>query len=193
MKIPLKLSSLLAVCLALTALIADAASPQFERSLECFFCASFDRSGGAGTATTSPHFDRIKSLAGNWTGTNKHGKPVKVTYTLVSSGTAVMEKLDSPEGGNMVTMYHPDGERLMVTHYCSVGNQPRMMEVPRPGDSDLVFSFFDATNNPNLPGHGHMRGLKFHFQDKNHFTQEWTFGWSDGRQEVDTLRLHRIA
>jgi hypothetical protein len=98
-----------------------------------------------------------------------------------------------PEGGNMVTMYHPDGERLMVTHYCSIGNQPRLVEMPRPGDNDLVFSFFDVTNQPNTPNHGSMRGLKFHFQDKNHFTQEWTFLWSDGRQEVETLNLHRAA
>lgn len=193
MKILLRLSSLLAICLAFTAMVADAASPQFERSLECFFCAAFDHTGGASAAATNAHFDRLKSLAGNWTGTNKHGKPVKVTYSVVSSGTAVMEKLDMPEGGNMVTMYHPDGEQLMVTHYCSIGNQPRLVEVPRQGDNDLAFSFFDVTNNPNAPGHGHMRGLKFHFQDKNHFTQEWTFGWSDGRQESETLSLHRIA
>jgi hypothetical protein len=135
----------------------------------------------------------MKSLAGNWAGTTKHGKPVKLTYTVVSGGTTVMERLDSPEGGNMITMYHPDGEHLMVTHYCSAGNQPRMVEAPRQGDNDLAFSFFDATNDPNIPGRGHMRGLKFHFQDKNHFTQEWTFGWSDGRQEVETLTLHRIG
>ena len=193
MKLALKLLSIIAVCLAMAVMVADAASPQFERSAECFFCAAFDRSGGASTTTTSPHLDRIKSLAGNWSGTNKHGKAVKVSYTVVSDGTAVMEKLDMPEGGNMITMYHPDGERLMVTHYCSIGNQPRMVEVPRAGDNDLVFSFFDVSNQPNTPGHGHMRGLKFHFLDKNHFTQEWTFSWSDGRQETETLNLHRIA
>ena len=193
MKFALKLLCISALCLALSATVAEAAGAQFERSTECFFCAAFDHSVGAAAAATNPHFDRMKSLAGNWVGTNKHGKPVKVTYTVVSSGTAVMERLDSPEGGNMITMYHPDGERLMVTHYCSLGNQPRMVEVPRQGDNDLVFSFFDATNNPTVPGHGHMRGLKFHFVDKNHFTQEWTFGWSDGRQESETLNLHRIA
>lgn len=193
MKLVLKLLSIIALCLLLTAMVADAASAQFERSTECLFCAAFDRTGGAASAATNSHFDRMKSLAGNWVGTNKHGKPVKVTYSVVSSGTAVMEKLESPEGGNMITMYHPDGERLMVTHYCSIGNQPRMVEVPRQADNDLVFSFFDVTNQPNAPGHGHMRGLKFHFQDKNHFTQEWTFSWSDGRQETETLNLHRIA
>jgi hypothetical protein len=189
----LKLSSLLAICLAFTAMMADAASPQFGRSAECFFCAGFDQTGAAAIVGTNPHFERMKSLAGGWVGTNKHGKSVKVTYSVVSGGTAVMEKLDSPEGGNMVTMYHPDGERLMVTHYCSIGNQPRMVEVPRPGDNDLVFSFFDVTNQPNTPNHGHMRGLKFHFQDKNHFIQEWTFGWGDGRQETETLTLHRAT
>jgi len=194
MKTLLRFSSLLLFCLALTAVAPEAARGQFERSVECFFCAAFDHAGSSSGPTTNPQFGRMKALAGNWSGTNKHGKAVKISYTVVSEGSAVMERLSSPEGGNMITMYYPDGERLMVTHYCSVGNHPRMLAAaPKTGDSEIVFSFFDVTNEQSSAGHGHMRGLKFHFADKNHFSQEWTFGWSDGRQEVETLTLHRIA
>jgi hypothetical protein len=190
----LRLSSLLALCLALTGLAADAAGAQLDRSLQCFFCAAFDRSGSSATTKASPQFDRLKSLAGNWSGTNKHGKAVKVSYTVVSDGAAVMERLFSPEGGSMITMYYPDGERLMVTHYCSAGNHPRMIAAPpKAGSNEIAFSFFDVTNVQTSADHGYMRAIKFHFADKNHFTQDWTFGWGDGRQEMETLNLHRIT
>ena len=193
MKILLRLSSLLALCLALAAVAPDRSNGQIARS-ECFFCAAFDRSGSSSGPAANPQFQRVKGLAGNWSGTNKHGKAVKVSYTVVSEGAAVMERLFSPEGGSMITMYYPDGERLMVTHYCSVGNHPRLVAAPaKSGDNDIAFSFFDVTNGQATAGHAHMRGLKFHFADKNHFTQEWTFDWGDGRQEVETLTLHRIV
>jgi len=194
MKPLLRLSSLLALCLALAAVAPDAARGQFGRSAECFFCAAFDHTSSSAGPATNPQYDRVKSLAGNWTGTNKHGKAVKVSYTVVSGGAAVLERLFSPEAGNMVTIYYPDGERLMVTHYCSAGNHPRLLAAsPKADDNEIAFSFFDVTNVQNSTLHGYMRALKFHFTDKNHFTQDWTFGWSDGRREVDTLNMHRIV
>lgn len=195
MKTLLRISSLLAFVLVVTTLVPERAGAQFQRSLECFFCAAFDRSGSSSGLATNAQFDRIKALAGNWSGTNKHGKGVKVSYTVVSEGAAVMERSILTEGGSMITMYYPDGDRLMVTHYCSAGNHPRMLAAPtKPGDQDIAFSFFDVTYVQNGGANGgYMRGLKFHFADKNHFSQEWTFGWNDGRQETETLNLHRIV
>jgi hypothetical protein len=56
----------------------------------------------------------MKSLMGEWNGTMNHeGQEmpvsVSVSYTLVSSGTSLMERLTTPDGSDMVTMYHPDG------------------------------------------------------------------------------------
>ena len=39
---------------------------------------------------------------------------------------AVMETLDGPDAIQMITVYHPDGASLLMTHYCSMGNEPRM-------------------------------------------------------------------
>ena len=37
----------------------------------------------------------------------------------------------------MITMYHPDGDGLALTHYCMLGNQPRMKasKDQKPGSS----------------------------------------------------------
>ena len=71
-------------------------------------------------------FDKLKSLAGQWQGKRSDGKPVVVTYELVSGGHGIMERLEAADEDEMVTVYHPDGDGLMMTHYCSAGNQPRM-------------------------------------------------------------------
>src|SRR5438270_3113791 len=73
-----------------------------------------------------PAFDQLKSLVGEWEGTNGGG-PVKVTYTLVANGTALMERLQPANEPDMITMYSADGDHVVVTHYCSGVNQPQMV------------------------------------------------------------------
>jgi len=126
---------------------------------------------------TGPAWEKLKSLVGEWDGTVSHGAetmPVTISYTLVSSGTSLMERLTTPDGADMVTMYHPDGSRIMMTHYCAGGNQPRMRaQVPKGDVNRIAFSFVDATNLPD-PKAEHMRSLVVRFDDADHFTQEWT-------------------
>ena len=45
----------------------------------------------------------------------------------------------------MVTLYHPDGASLLMTYYCSMGNQPRMRSKGA-GEGKLAFAYLDATN-----------------------------------------------
>jgi len=60
------------------------------------------------------------------------------------------------------------------THYCSMGNQPRMRAAPVASEvKSLTFDFIDATNLSSAES-GHMRKLVVTFQGPNHFTQEWT-------------------
>jgi hypothetical protein len=144
-----------------------------------------------GAPGTSPAWEKMKSLAGEWSGTMNHGgqeMPVSVSYTLVSSGTSLMERLTTPDGSDMVTMYHPDGSRIMMTHYCSGGNQPRMRTETSSADS-IAFDFVDATNLAS-PKAEHMRKLVVKFQDTDHFTQEWTHR-KDGKDETGVFKYAR--
>jgi hypothetical protein len=122
-----------------------------------------------------PEFDRIKSLEGTWVGKMTGGKPVHISYKVISAGSAVMESMDHD---GMVTIYHLNGDTLMLTHYCSAGNQPRMRLVSSTAES-LTFDMFDATNLASI-NDGHMSGLVLTFKDKNHITAEWTMS-KDGR------------
>ena len=71
-------------------------------------------------------FKNLKMLEGEWEGTNPAGIPVTVTYEVYSGGSAIMEKLQPQGEASMITVYHMDDGNLMMTHYCSAGNQPRM-------------------------------------------------------------------
>ena len=128
-------------------------------------------------AGTNPAWEKMKSLVGEWDGTVTDGGtalPVSVTYLLVSSGTSLMERLSTPDGHDMVTMYHPDGSRILMTHYCSDGNQPRMRAQAATGEpKSIAFKFVDVTGLAN-PQAEHMRKLVIRFDDADHFTQEWT-------------------
>jgi hypothetical protein len=140
---------------------------------------------------THPAWEKMKSLAGEWSGTMSHEgqeMPVSVSYALVSSGTSLMERLTTPDGSDMVTMYHPDGSRIMMTHYCSGGNQPRMRTETSSADS-IAFDFVDATNLAS-PKAEHMRKLVVKFQDADHFTQEWTHR-KDGKDETGVFKYAR--
>jgi hypothetical protein len=116
----------------------------------------------------------MKSLQGDWDGTYEGKLATGASYRLVSNGTALMETLVSPDHSDMVTMYTPDGDRLMMTHYCSANNQPRMRaSVPSGGAKRLVFDYVDATNL-EAPDAMHMHRLVVTLNDPDHFTQLWT-------------------
>ena len=134
-------------------------------------------------------FEKLKSLAGEWQGQGPHG-PAKVTYEIVSGGAAVMETIIPPHEPTMVTLYHRDGDKLMMTHYCSGGNQPRMRaEAPAGEIKALDFVFVDATNLAK-PTDGHMRKHVLSFQDKDHITSVWTWR-QDGEDTPATFILAR--
>jgi hypothetical protein len=143
---------------------------------------------------TNPAWEKMKSLVGDWEGTMAHGDmnmPVKVSYSLVSNGTSLMERMDAPDHSEMITMYYPDGSRVMMTHYCSEGNQPRMRaQAPAAADpKSLAFDFVDATGLLS-PGAEHMRKLVVKFDDADHFTQEWTHR-RDGKEETGVFKYAR--
>jgi hypothetical protein len=137
------------------------------------------------TAFAGGDFDRLKSLAGEWEATTPEGK-TRVIYQVISNGTALMETIVNE---NMVTIYHPDGDATLMTHYCAVGNQPRMRAQASRGNT-MAFKFVDAAN---LKGstEGYMTGLVINFVDANHVTQEWTWK-AGGKETTSTFNLQRI-
>ncbi len=67
-----------------------------------------------------------------------------------------MSEINGYRSEGMITMFHLDGaNRLMMTHYCGAGNQPRMQASASPDGKTLRFKFVDATNLESTES-GHM-------------------------------------
>src|SRR5271165_2372148 len=73
-------------------------------------------------------FDQLKSLSGSWEGKNTQGMPIQVSFRETSGGSALMSEIHGHGPEDMISMIHLDGpNRLILTHYCGAGNQPRMV------------------------------------------------------------------
>ncbi len=145
---------------------------------------------GLAASKSQPEFDQIKSLAGLWEGKAADGRPVHISYKLVSGGTAVMESIDESAETEMVTLYYLDGDQLMMTHYCMANNQPRMRaDASTSSTGAIKFTFVDATNLSG-PDAGHMHAHSIVWKDAGHVTQQWT--WREkGQERVETFELQR--
>ena len=132
-------------------------------------------------------FDLLKGMEGNWSGKNQQGDPIQVSFKMTAGGSALMSEIHGHGPENMITMFHMDGDRLLMTHYCGAGNQPRMKVIASDAKS-VSFEFVDGTNIG--PGDGHMQHVTFSEPDADHHVEEWVF-LDHGKEmkELFTLEL----
>jgi hypothetical protein len=153
-----------------------------------------DKKATADKSGVNLSFEKLKGLAGDWeiaspkSGVQK-GK-VMARYHLTSGDSAVVETVFPGEGMEMVTVYHRDGDQIMLTHYCHVGNQPRMRTKGIADSGELVFDFVDGTNfDPATDTH--MHDARIRFVDADHIHSEWQL-YKDGKAaekvEIDLVR-----
>lgn len=133
-------------------------------------------------------FTQLKSLAGSWEGKTSQGTPVNVDYQLTAGGSALMSTIR--EHGDMISMFHLDGsDKLLLTHYCSMGNQPRMLARASPDGKTVTFKFLDATNLDS-PESGHMDQVVITMASPDHHTEEWNFV-DHGKVRTEVFDLQR--
>jgi hypothetical protein len=135
-------------------------------------------------------FNELKSLTGSWEGKNSMGQSVQVSYRMTAGGSALMSEITG-HGETMISMFNFDGpNRLLLTHYCTVGNQPRMLASPSIDGKIIAFNFVDATNLDS-PEAGHMDHVVIAVLDPNHHTEEWVFA-DHGKVIKEFFDLKRV-
>ena len=123
--------------------------------------------------------EQLKLLVGEW---DVKDSPSKVTYHLTGNGTTLVEEFRGRRG--MASVYHMDHGNLMLTHYCSAGNQPRMRAVAYdPAERTVKFDFIDVTNLSE-PSAYHTRELEILFQDEDHVELRFI-----GREEGEEIAV----
>jgi hypothetical protein len=140
----------------------------------------------AGSAANQS-FEQLKSLDGTWEGKTPDGQTAQVIYRVTANGSAVMSEIKGKE--DMISMFNLDGDRVLLTHYCAAGNQPRMVASASPDGKTITFDFLDATNLAT-PDAGHMTRMVLSMMDANHHTEEWIYT-DDGKQMKEVFDLWR--
>ncbi len=128
-------------------------------------------------------FERLKSLTGTWMGKSTKGWEERIFFDSIAGGSVVVgHSFDAHPDEEMYTMYHMDGDRLMLTHYCMAKNQPRLVATNIAVDgSKITFTFLDATNMASR-NTGHMDSCVLTFKNDSTFTSRWTW-YQDGKEE----------
>jgi hypothetical protein len=163
----------------------------FVMSTVVLAAAAIQAAGPKSEGSTGPAaYARLKTLVGEWEADTQMGK-VHVSYELIAGGTSLVEKESGDKMPAMLTVYYLDGDRLLMTHYCMAGNQPRMQARAFNSETGEVdFEFLDATNLK--PGDGHMHNAKFWVAGNDHFSSEWEF-YENGQRKMDeTAQYTRV-
>jgi hypothetical protein len=132
----------------------------------------------------------LQTLVGKWDGkVNESGKEMsaRLEVILTGDGSALMHWMDQGTPHEMITMFYPDMNDLLATHYCAAHNQPRF-KLTSATPSRLVFKFKDGTNIG--PHDGHMVGLVIDLIDANHHNEEWTYV-QDGKRSTTVFHFKR--
>ena len=141
---------------------------------------------GAHAMAASPAataFDTLKSLQGQWQIT-RDGKPrpIVMIYDIASRGSIVTEQF-----GRELSVFYLDGDRLLMTHFCNAGNQPRLRLRTGAQPGLLDFIMFDITGLHD-PGDAHVQEAIYRIIDARTIALSlvWT-GARTGTPEQYTL------
>lgn len=129
-------------------------------------------------------FEFLKTLSGDWemSGGHDHGGGSNaVNFRTTAAGSSVIQTIFAGEPHEMITVFHRDGDTLLLTHYCALQNAPVMKfeKTDKPGE--LKFVFHGGTNfDPKVDAHVH-EGV---FQIKDANTLEMNFvSYSNGQPD----------
>jgi len=152
--------------------------PKYSRTVLSFVLAFGGAAlapAGAETPADPAVYERIKSLAGSWSGRMEDplsGPPVTVRYEVVSAGKAVIEYQNPGQSFEMVTVYYLADGKLRATHYCGAGNQPAY-KLGGDSTADLVQLAFDGGTGFDPAHDGHVRQGEIRFIAPDRIEHRW--------------------
>ena len=141
----------------------------------------------------------LTTTGGNWgaaSGQHEHGGAAPagnrgvVSVKTKAAGSAVVHTYAQGTPGEMETIFHMDGDQLLLTHYCALQNAPVLKFVKSNKPGELKFEFMGGTNfDPKVDAHLHQS--TFQIIDKDTIEQRSTVVANDKAQPELKSVLHR--
>jgi hypothetical protein len=147
---------------------------------------SGEKTGNLPPAPTNAGLEKMKKLAGTWLAADQAGKATDQAVSIIkvtAGGSVVHETLFPGQPQEMVSIYTVDGPDLVMTHYCVLGNQPRMKADPKSPANQISFQFAGGSNlDPKKDKHMHAATLTI--VDDSHIELAGV-GWDGGAPAKD--------
>jgi hypothetical protein len=90
-----------------------------------------------------------------------------------------------------LTLYHRDGADLLATHYCPIGNQPRLrLATDKPGPR-FQFEFVGATNLPS-PDAAHQHSFWVELRGADTLVRSETYV-EKGEEGTEVVTFQRVG
>jgi hypothetical protein len=145
-----------------------------------------DEAGKRSPVPTNPAFEKMKTLEGTWLAADENGKPTSQIVSVIkvtAGGSAVHEIIFPGQPEEMVSVYTVDGPDLVMTHYCVLGNQPRLKADPKSPANQIRFEFAGGSNLDPAKDM-HMHSVTLTIVDDGHIEIRGV-GWQGGAPTKD--------
>ena len=136
-------------------------------------------------------FERLKGLVGEWEVEDTQGElpPGTISYRLTAGGSTLVENLFVGSDHEMLSVYHLDGEDLVMQHFCVMQNAPKM-RARAGGDPDAIDFECEGGTNIESCEDPHIHGSRFELVGPNEVRTACTMIQKDqpNAEKVFTLR-----
>ena len=141
-------------------------------------------------------FQTLEKMVGDWAMVGQDGKPMPglaLSSHYSAGGSAIVETIFPGADHEMTSVYYADGDHVLMTHYCALGNAPHM---------SLEFGEDENTWIFTCDGHGtnfdesemHMHRGEVTWLGKDRFKSSWvthTDGKPGDPVEFEMVRVAR--
>jgi hypothetical protein len=91
----------------------------------------------------------------------------------------------------MITMYYRDGKDLVLTHYCTMGNQPRMRLNRAASTPETLVFEGDGVTGLKSADEEHMSSARIQFRNDGRVVSEWRSARGSSVEEPKRFYLSR--
>lgn len=126
---------------------------------------------------------------GMWEATTESGRRIEVGYRMISRDSALLETWRSANGTETISVYHRDGGRLVMTHYCAQGNQAHLVAV----EADERRVRFHRVSATNLTSEQSVLDDLVLRSEPDLLERTETYVDAEGAAETTVFRFTRVA
>lgn len=149
--------------------------------------------GGVAQADSNAIMERLESLEGEWMFLDEQGKEtgqVGSEFRMTANGSVLREFMYPGHDHEMLNVYHADGDRVLMTHYCAGGSQPRLEVVAAEEGDGLLLNFESITNLPSPDAH-FMHHAEIAWDGPDRVTTTW-YGSAGGVISDETMVMQLV-